>query len=438
MAASWEEHASRGNLTVKGRRASGEQAMHAAMIRSRCVAKGSGDTETVAGAIATAIQESELRNLRGGDRDSLGLYQQRPSQGWGSVAQISNPTYAIDKFLSLYIPYRRQGMGWLQASHRTQRSAHPNAPAAWFAESTRAAKYYGGAGADASVAGGLEGSDGSITREKPYEFSRGSPDKPDEDSWTCIGRLADEVKWRRYEANGRIWFASDDWIVSQAPVYRLREGARGVLEISFDYETRKEVAELTARVIASRYQVSPGQVIEVADEGPANGRWILASTRQFLTSPVTELTLRRPQPKLPEPAAETETIQVAGTDQQASAVGGTGGDGNASARSIGEASNLIRQRFPRLRVTSTYRPGGTSYHAANRAHDLAADVGTMRSAAEWINQSGLWRSLVEGIYNAGGGSGWQNLSVKNKAQVPASFWGSGTWAGHRDHLHIAV
>ncbi|WP_245958728.1 LysM peptidoglycan-binding domain-containing protein [Microbacterium bovistercoris] len=41
-------------------------------------------------ALATAMVESSLRNLRGGDRDSLGLFQQRPSQGWGTEAQILN------------------------------------------------------------------------------------------------------------------------------------------------------------------------------------------------------------------------------------------------------------------------------------------------------------------------------------------------------------
>lgn len=48
--------------------------------------------------VATAIVESQLRNLGHGDRDSLGLFQQRPSQGWGSPEQILNPVYAANKF----------------------------------------------------------------------------------------------------------------------------------------------------------------------------------------------------------------------------------------------------------------------------------------------------------------------------------------------------
>src|SRR3546814_9841176 len=49
---------------------------------------------------ATAMQESKLRNLSGGDRDSLGLFQQRPSQGWGTEAQIQDPVYASTAFFT--------------------------------------------------------------------------------------------------------------------------------------------------------------------------------------------------------------------------------------------------------------------------------------------------------------------------------------------------
>jgi hypothetical protein len=52
----------------------------------------------VTSALAAALQESDLRNLTHGDRDSLGLFQQRPSQGWGSSTEIMNPTYAATAF----------------------------------------------------------------------------------------------------------------------------------------------------------------------------------------------------------------------------------------------------------------------------------------------------------------------------------------------------
>jgi hypothetical protein len=94
-------------------------------------------------ALAAAMQESSLRNLNYGDRDSLGLFQQRPSAGWGAPAQLTDPVYASKLFFGgasnpnkgntkglLDIP------GWqsktvTQAAQAVQRSAYPDAYAKW-------------------------------------------------------------------------------------------------------------------------------------------------------------------------------------------------------------------------------------------------------------------------------------------------------------------
>jgi len=79
-------------------------------------------------ALATAMQESKLRNLEHGDRDSLGLFQQRPSQGWGSPAQILNPTYAAGRFYDELVKidgYR--SLDITDAAQRVQRSGFPRA-----------------------------------------------------------------------------------------------------------------------------------------------------------------------------------------------------------------------------------------------------------------------------------------------------------------------
>ena len=83
-------------------------------------------------AVATALQESGLENLAYGDRDSLGLFQQRPSQGWGTPAQIQDPAYASAAFFGRLV----QVSGWEDlpvtvAAQRVQRSALPEAYADW-------------------------------------------------------------------------------------------------------------------------------------------------------------------------------------------------------------------------------------------------------------------------------------------------------------------
>ena len=57
-------------------------------------------SRAVAIAYATALQESKLSNLPYGDLDSIGVFQQRPSEGWGTKQQIMNPVYASTRFLA--------------------------------------------------------------------------------------------------------------------------------------------------------------------------------------------------------------------------------------------------------------------------------------------------------------------------------------------------
>src|SRR5699024_10472881 len=70
-----------------------EQLSNAAIIMKAGEEAGLGERAQLIG-IMTAMQESTLNNLDGGDRDSVGLFQQRPSQGWGTVEQLADPTYA--------------------------------------------------------------------------------------------------------------------------------------------------------------------------------------------------------------------------------------------------------------------------------------------------------------------------------------------------------
>ncbi|MET9162073.1 NlpC/P60 family protein [Streptomyces parvulus] len=79
-------------------------------------------------AIATAMQESGLRNIQHGDRDSVGLFQQRPSQGWGTIAQIMNPRYSSSKFYSRLLAVKNwQNMSVTNAAQAVQRSGFPDA-----------------------------------------------------------------------------------------------------------------------------------------------------------------------------------------------------------------------------------------------------------------------------------------------------------------------
>ena len=87
-------------------------------------------------AVATAMQESSLYNLGNlgsrNDHDSLGLFQQRPSQGWGTPDQILDPVYASTQFYKHLLKINGwQSMSLTDAAQKVQRSAYPDAYAKW-------------------------------------------------------------------------------------------------------------------------------------------------------------------------------------------------------------------------------------------------------------------------------------------------------------------
>jgi len=108
-----------------------EQARNASLIAAIAVRRGMPAHAATIG-LATALQESKLYNLKGGDRDSLGLFQQRHSQGWGTTRQILDPVYATNAFYDAL----EKVPGWTtlpvtRAAQEVQRSGFPDAYAVY-------------------------------------------------------------------------------------------------------------------------------------------------------------------------------------------------------------------------------------------------------------------------------------------------------------------
>ncbi len=111
------------------------QVGNAATIVKQALAKKMGVRSAVV-AVATAMQESTLNNINYGTSDSVGLFQQRPSCGWGTAQQIMNPTYASDSFLTALQRYQAANPDWAsqplyQAAQGVQASGFPTAYAQW-------------------------------------------------------------------------------------------------------------------------------------------------------------------------------------------------------------------------------------------------------------------------------------------------------------------
>ena len=104
-----------------------DQAHYASIIVGLSVRRGL-PPRAASIAMATVYQETGIRNLDYGDRDSVGLFQQRPSQGWGSVRQLQDPYYATNAFYDALVEIDGWASGDItEVAQRVQRSGYPDA-----------------------------------------------------------------------------------------------------------------------------------------------------------------------------------------------------------------------------------------------------------------------------------------------------------------------
>ncbi|MCW0213981.1 MAG: hypothetical protein OJJ54_11540 [Pseudonocardia sp.] len=188
-----------------------EQTDNAATIAAVGIAEGMPD-HAVTVAIATAMQESRLRNLPDGDRDSAGLFQQRPSQGWGTYAQVTEPVYAARAF---YAALRElpdwQTASVTEAAQLVQRSAAPDAYAQWETQARAAAS-------------ALTGEQVAALRCQDVTLAQ-----PGEDVATLAARELGDARLSGPQATRRGW-AVASWLVAHS-------GRLGLDQVSFDGRT---------------------------------------------------------------------------------------------------------------------------------------------------------------------------------------------------------
>ncbi|MCY0928229.1 NlpC/P60 family protein [Streptomyces sp. H27-H1] len=200
------------DVRVEGLELPAEQIPHAKTIVATGISLHIPERGQVV-ALATAIQESRLRNLDYGDRDSLGLFQQRPSQGWGTPEQIRDPVYASTKFYKALLKVS----GWeqltiTQAAQKVQISGYPDAYAQWepLARALQQAivKVLPGAGSGGTpapgsqppAAGGCQGGGdfGPIpegTVPEGYEIPKDAPAKVQTAIRWSMGQLGTMYQW---------------------------------------------------------------------------------------------------------------------------------------------------------------------------------------------------------------------------------------------------
>jgi hypothetical protein len=177
-------------------------------------------------AYATAFQESKLENLSYGDRDSVGIFQQRPSEGWGTTAQLQDPAYASRAFFGTLVKVPRyETIPVYEAAQAVQKSADgyayqqyaptgaqlaaaytttPHAVTCWYNPATQAADQ--GVSAKLNLTGAVKGLEDAFG--KP---GQGQP-------VTRISR-AGSGESATFRTSAKGGWAVANWIVSNASSY---------------------------------------------------------------------------------------------------------------------------------------------------------------------------------------------------------------------------
>jgi cell wall-associated NlpC family hydrolase len=178
------------------------QAANADVIVAAAMSTSGENTRAARIALMTAMTESGLQNLDHGDQDSLGLFQQRPSQGWGTPAQIMDPTYATVAFVRrlLSLAHRQRMPPWL-AAQDVQRSAYSdgsNYEANWQGAGAILAGVLGNGNASGACGQGIGGLSGKGSRHglpAGYVVPPGTPPEHVEVVRFALAQLGKPYVW---------------------------------------------------------------------------------------------------------------------------------------------------------------------------------------------------------------------------------------------------
>lgn len=333
------------DLTVKGVRATAEQRRIGERCLARADRKGAGPKATLA-LMEGLIVESEVRNLTHGHSSSVGVLQLLNIHG--SVQKRLDVEWCVDLFLdrgftgrggAIALAKAHPEMSAGQVAQAVQGSAYGGRYDQVKGEARRWVDAYGGSGAAVSESDAA----GGATHYKSYQFAR----EADEDSWTSIQRLADEVGWRCFMMGHSLFYMSEQDLYRRDPQYTITPDDPAVIGFDYDIDWGKPVSEATLTVTAGRWKCPPGEPVFVKGFGPPDGRWLTVGWRRDYFSPVAEIALRQPGRERLEPAPEEANAQGGLGGGDGGLINSTGLDDSTSVMKAYNRADAIDRRNQR-------------------------------------------------------------------------------------------
>ena len=345
----------RSGIKLKGKETTlSQQALdNAEIVLNEAARLKAGPKATKALVEACIIEAPDFANPTGGDDSSVGILQLLNSHlGGSSSTKGGRRDIALVCKMFLQDGFT-DGVGAIeyakanpsatagQVAQHCQGSAHPDRYDGVSAQADDIIDAFGGATGDGST---------TTTTVIAYEFQV----EKGEDYWTAMRRLADEVNWRLFSAEGKVYFADDYSLLRSRPRALIdRKDRSRIFDMSFDWDVGSNYPhEMSVSALIEAFEFPPGTVCDVLGAGPANGRWLVTSITfdpLNLDSPA-QITLNSPEVPKAEPAAERKT-ETTDSDGEASL-----GSGSLREKIIAEAEKTLTSKTGH----NYYLAGGTT------------------------------------------------------------------------------
>jgi hypothetical protein len=434
------------------------------------------------------IQESSFTNLTFGDGSSTGILQFLASTAANLGISPLDVAACVNAFLGDH--YYSGGVAGVAVNYGTPPGGaitiarlNPTLSPGQIAQATQGSSSSDGSAYEQWLseaqaiyaAGGLHSGTldaAETTASDVSQLTRGTSENPDEDSWDCVTRLAQEVGWFAFTNGNCFYYLNGDDLIGQKPAayidrvkdrqrilpatnwtfdntafnYRSTHKVKGRVQRKSKISKPQTPSQVPLDLICGIDDFRAGDVIVLQNFGPANGRWIVAdATRNVLGDTFTQLTLEPAIAPYPEPQATATGVNAPAATNSfpTGATGGAAASTSTGGGSYGDpaaaAIAALQQRSMYVYTESlvigknglpTRMNGGTLFGPAPRTMDCSSFAILAHKAAGWQDPSG-------NDYN---GNGNTTSIIANCVQVPnplasdLCFYGPST----ADTQHVTV
>lgn len=355
--------------------------------------------------IMVAIQESEMGkyryDLQGGQPDKGNLHQGvlhqdiQPGSVWRQLGG-GGPTMSVrdvrGQAKAFYTQARNayaddHGLSSEALAEKVQVAGTPDAWGQWKDEATNFVDAWGG-----RTGNPLQNEDaaGTSTRtfRKRYLFTTEEGNKvggKPQNWWDAIKGLLQETSFAFFVSNGILYLISEGQLINGKVRMILSPDTPGVTDIDFNIDNGQDEATATVTCRAARWIAPPGTCVKLTGMGKANGRWLVAGIRRNVYARDAEITLKKADHTLPEPAPEVVTTQVGTSPGEGPPVKGF----NDSVSAAYKAAKRISEKFYPYVWGGGHAKAGTPDHGTGGSdvgYDCSGSVAAVLVAGGWYDK----------------------------------------------------